>query len=133
MKLWIMAIVGIGLSGLMVGCGDSGDEKTVVAAYQGCVATDDTKICGDGSSCQLSGVTSTNPAEWCSKACTTAQDCPSEVGGRTKGCFQPMGATAKQCYATCPSASSTCPTGTVCNGLMSQEGTALRLCVPQGT
>jgi hypothetical protein len=108
------------------------DSSNIVTTYQGCPFNSTDYTCSDGTTCQASLLTAEASGAWCSRPCTGTMDmCPREAGGRTVGCFQPMGASGAQCYATCPSASSTCPQGTKCASLMSATGTSLRLCVPQ--
>ena len=111
------------------GSGDDEAEPTH-AAYQGCALDDDTVVCADGAGCVATDVVARSTG-FCSAACDVANDCPADPDGRTKICEQPQGASAKLCYVTCPSASSTCPEGTVCEPLRSAADTALSLCVPR--
>ncbi len=132
-RLLKAGFLGLALAGLL-GAGACGAEQAppkVILAYQGCLLNAAGYVCSDAMTCQASLLAGSTGA-FCSRTCTIANMCPPEMGGRTVGCFQPMGASGAQCYVTCPSASSTCPQGTMCRLLMSAAGTALPICVPLG-
>jgi hypothetical protein len=99
-------------------------------AYQGCPLDDDEVVCADNTGCIQTDVVAVD-AGFCSQTCDVANDCPADPDGRTKICEQPTGASEKLCYVTCPSASSTCPEGTVCQPMTTAAGTALQACVPR--
>jgi hypothetical protein len=99
------------------------------AAYEGCPVDDDSVSCAAGACITTDVVDRTDG--FCSQTCDVANDCPDDPDGRTKVCEQPTGASEKLCYVTCPSASSTCPDGMVCEATTTQAGTALSVCVPR--
>jgi hypothetical protein len=100
------------------------------AAYEACPVDDDSVVCDAGAACIATDLVDSVDG-FCSQACDVANDCPNDAGGRTKVCEQPTGASEKLCYVTCPSASSTCPDGMVCEATTTQAGTALSVCVPR--
>lgn len=123
--------VSLSVTLLSIGCGSgSASNEPTHAAYEGCPVGDDAVVCDAEQSCiKTDAVATTNG--YCSQACDVANDCAADPDGRTKICEKPTGASTKLCYVTCPSASSTCPEGTVCLPTKSEAGTALSICVPR--
>jgi hypothetical protein len=120
----------VALVGLAACSSESEPAEITHVAYEGCTLGSADVVCADGLAC-IPTDAAPKTTGFCSESCAVANDCPDDADGRTKICEQPEGASAKLCYVTCPSASSTCPDGMVCLPTKSSMGTALSICVPR--